>query len=215
MTKAIYETDIQGDFCLPGGALYIEGSDDPLHVVQELHIKAVLDDWIILGSADSHLDNDKELIQNGGKFPPHCMKGTRGQHRIDSVRGHSEIRVATSPVMSIYYGRYADSVTLEPRQPIIFEKQTTDVRDNPYFSTVIVKCVEALDMTDIYVVGFATDYCVLDAVFGLHRVKKEFNIDFNIHVVTDAIQAVNADDGAQALAEMSRIANRIASRDIE
>jgi len=56
------------------------------------------------------------------------------------------------------------------------------------------------DITELYVVGLATDYCVKAS--ALDSAKK----GFRTFVVTDAVAAVNVkpDDGTNALIEMKR-----------
>lgn len=74
---------------------------------------------------------------------------------------------------------------------IIFEKQTLDVFDNPNFGALL----DGLAADSYVVYGVATDYCVRIAALGLLRTGKP------VSIVTDAIAAVKAEDGARALEE--------------
>jgi nicotinamidase/pyrazinamidase len=76
---------------------------------------------------------------------------------------------------------------------IIVEKQALDVFTNPTFPALLASL-----QADRYVVyGVATDYCVRLALAGLLSTGKP------VALVTDAIAAVNPEDGARTLAEFT------------
>jgi nicotinamidase/pyrazinamidase len=76
---------------------------------------------------------------------------------------------------------------------IIVEKQALDVFTNPNFTALLHRL-----QADRYVVyGVATDYCVRLAITGLLATGKP------VALVTDAIAAVNPEDGARTLAEFT------------
>jgi nicotinamidase/pyrazinamidase len=86
--RILIDVDTQFDFMDPNGSLYVEA--DP--AVQE-HIKNILMsasiDGIgetydaIIGSVDSHAYDAWEFAENGGPFPAHCVKGSRGWLRTN------------------------------------------------------------------------------------------------------------------------------------
>jgi nicotinamidase/pyrazinamidase len=86
----------------------------------------------------------------------------------------------------------------------VFMKGTRDKDDgySAYEATNLDLCtyLKEREVTDLYVTGLATDYCVKAS--ALDAAKK----GFNTYVVTDAIAAVNMkpDDGKNALDEMQR-----------
>jgi nicotinamidase/pyrazinamidase len=76
---------------------------------------------------------------------------------------------------------------------IVIEKQALDVFTNPDFPALLDRLA-----ADRYVVyGVATDYCVRCAITGLLRTGKP------VALVTDAIAAVNPEDGARTLVEFT------------
>jgi nicotinamidase/pyrazinamidase len=89
-------------------------------------------------------------------------------------------------------GQLKPSETLVANQ-IIVEKQALDVFSNPNFPALLDRLA-----ADRYVVyGVATDYCVRCAVTGLLNTGK------SVVLVTDAIAAVNPEDGARTIAEFT------------
>ncbi|MGD0362179.1 MAG: cysteine hydrolase [Bryobacteraceae bacterium] len=87
---------------------------------------------------------------------------------------------------------------LKPRETlaanqIIVEKQVLDVFANPGFPALL----ESLGADRYVVYGVATEYCVRCAVTGLLGTGKQ------VALVTDAIAAVNAADGARTLEEFT------------
>jgi len=88
---------------------------------------------------------------------------------------------------------------LKPRETLvgagqtIVEKQALDVFTNPDFSVLLDRL-----QADRYVVyGVATEYCVRCIITGLLATGKA------VALVTDAIAAVNPEDGARTLAEFT------------
>ncbi|HTQ53955.1 MAG TPA: isochorismatase family cysteine hydrolase [Bryobacteraceae bacterium] len=88
-------------------------------------------------------------------------------------------------------GQAKPAETLVGAGQTIIEKQKLDVFSNPEFPALLNRL-----QADRYVVyGVATDYCVRCVLTGLLDTGKP------VTVVTDAIAAVNAEDGARAIAE--------------
>jgi nicotinamidase/pyrazinamidase len=89
-------------------------------------------------------------------------------------------------------GQLKSPETLVANQ-IVVEKQALDVFTNPEFPALLDRL--AADRFVVY--GVATEYCVRLAITGLLRIGKP------VALVTDAIAAVNAEDGARTLAEFT------------
>ena len=87
-------------------------------------------------------------------------------------------------------GQSKPAETLVPGQ-IMVEKQTLDVFSNADFGPLL----ERLQADRYVVYGVATEYCVRCAITGLLATGKA------VALVTDAIAAVNPEDGARTLAE--------------
>jgi nicotinamidase/pyrazinamidase len=178
--RALFIIDVQNDFT-EGGALGVDGGAAVAAGITA-YLRAHLTDYdVIFASRDWHdADND-----NGGHFaavpdfvdswPPHCVAGTPGAEyhpALDTSLVDIHVRKGQGvPAYSIFEG-------------------TTDDGES-----VLAKLNE-LNITDVDVVGIATDYCVrasaLDAI-GAHR---------RVRVLTDLIAGVAPDSSAAALREL-------------
>lgn len=223
---ALYETDIQNDFSLRSGALFVRankpkthlpyGAEERLPNIFALHGHADANNWLMLGSADRHFYEDAELIRNkGGFFEDHCMNGTKGQLRLPELEPQKDIyirskdgpflgvKVYTEAEMNTYLG------AAEKGMHLIFEKQSYDVATNPNFEVAMKMAIDN-GLNKILVNGFATDYCVNAAVKAMAIVRDKYQKPLDIYVVTDAVEAVNInfqgqidnDFGKKALEEM-------------
>jgi nicotinamidase/pyrazinamidase len=90
-------------------------------------------------------------------------------------------------------GQLKPAETLVGAGQIVVEKQALDVFTNPDFPALL----DSLAADRYVVYGVATDYCVRCAVTGLLSTGKP------VSLVTDAIAAVNPEDGARTLAEFT------------
>ena len=89
MTKRILiDVDTQFDFMDPKGSLYVEADPSVRENIKNLLMSASIDGIgetydAIIGSVDSHAYDAWEFAENGGPFPAHCVKGTRGWLRAN------------------------------------------------------------------------------------------------------------------------------------
>ena len=67
-----WEVDVQADFMLPGGKLYVPGAEKLLPNIRKLTDAARRDEVFLVSHGDFHSANDPEFKQ----FPPHCLKGS-------------------------------------------------------------------------------------------------------------------------------------------
>ncbi len=183
MTRALVIIDVQNDFT-EGGALGVEGGAAVAAAITE-HVRANPDDYdVVIASRDWH-DNDND---NGGHFaltgdpdfvttwPPHCLAGTEGAEYHPAIdTGLIDIHVRKGQGVAAYS---------------IFEGTTDDGRQ-------LVAALDELGVTEVDVVGIATDYCVrasaLDALAAGRRVR----------VLSDLVAGVAAETSAAALAELA------------
>lgn len=187
--RALLLIDLQYDFC-PGGALAVAHGDETIAVANALVPKFPLvvatQDWHPPDHRSFAVNNPGaqvgELRELGGMpqvmWPAHCVQGTRG----------AELHAALAPV------------------PHVFRKGTHPAFDSysGFFdnghnrATGLGDWLTAQGVTDVVVLGLATDYCVkftvLDAIA----------LGFGTTVVEDGCRAVNLapGDGAAAIAAM-------------
>jgi nicotinamidase/pyrazinamidase len=184
-----WEVDVQADFMLPGGKLYVPGAEKIIPNIQRLVSAAVEAGALLVSSGDSHPENDPEFET----FPPHCLRGTPGARILPE--GMAE-NFRTIPNDASH--KLPDDILRCPQ--IIFEKQTLDVFDNPHAGEL----VERLGGHAEYAIfGVVTEYCVCFAAQGLLKRGRK------VAIVKDAIEALNPNDGRRALDELQALGVRL------
>ena len=188
-----WDVDTQADFMLPGGKLYVPGAEKLIPNLNRLTEQARKGRVFLVSDACVHAPNDPEFQ----RFPPHCVRGTKGAEIIPETIAESFLilpnrREATVPD------------DLSRYQQVILEKQTLDVFDNPLTETVIERLKKFTDAdAEFCVFGVVTEYCVRCAAKGLLARGRR------VALVEDAIKTLKAEDGESALAEMKSLGARM------
>ncbi len=190
LQKTVFgEVDAQADFMLPGGKLYVPGAEKIIPNIERLVSGAIEAGALLISSGDSHPEGDVEFE----RFPPHCLRGTSGARII------SEGLAANFCTIPNDASRTMPNHVLSFPQ-LIFEKQTLDVFDNPHAGAL----VERLPADADYVIfGVVTEYCVMCAAKGLLERHRK------VAVVRDAIEALDAEAGRNALEELQTLGARL------
>lgn len=191
MKKALILVDIQNDF-IPGGSLAVAHGDEVVPVANRMEGKFDLvvatQDWHPAnhGSFASNQDSHKpgDVIQLAGLpqvlWPDHCVQGSHGAefHRdLDMTKVARVFRKGTDPSIDSYSGFFDNG-----------HKRATGLGDY----------LRDEQVTDVYVLGIATDYCVkftaLDAA----------QLGFTTHLIEDGCRGVELHSGdiAKAIDEM-------------
>jgi nicotinamidase/pyrazinamidase len=184
MTRALLIIDVQNDFC-EGGSLAVEGGASVAAGITELLIEAKNEYDVVIASRDWHdATND-----NGGHFaqgtaapdfvntwPVHCVAETFG------AEYHSALQSALID-FHIEKGQGKPAYS-------IFEGTT---REGEEFSDLL----DRLDVTQVDVVGLATDYCVLAS--ALDSRKK----GLSVRVLSNLIAGVSPETSNNALSRMA------------
>lgn len=179
---ALIVVDVQNDFC-PGGALAVSEGDKVVEPLNRLMKKFKL----VVATQDWHPKNHISFKAQGGIWPPHCVKGTKGADfhpRLATNRFTHIVRKATKPEKDAYSG---------------FEE------------TGLAGLLKGLKVERVFVAGLATDYCVLATV--LDGVKA----GFETYVLKDACRAVNVkeNDEKKTFEKMKKVGVRIIDSRIE
>jgi len=185
----LWEVDVQRDFMLPGGALYVKGAEKLLPNIRKLTDAARRNEVFMVSSGDFHPPNDPEFRE----FPPHCMKGTSGSDLLPEALAEKVIQVENTPEAKIPADPFA-------YQQIVLEKQTLDVFQTRHADEL----VERLGTKPEFIVfGVVTEYCVACAVKGLLQRHRK------VAVVQDAIETLSAEAGKKCEADFQGMGARL------
>jgi nicotinamidase/pyrazinamidase len=191
--KIFWEVDVQADFMLPGGKLYVPGAEKLIPNIKRLVSAAVESGSLLVSSGDAHPENDPEFA----RFPPHCLAGSPGARIIAEglTRDFRTIRNDASRGLPGDASKHAQ---------VIFEKQTLDVFDNPHAGEFVDQLPAG---AEYFVFGVVTEFCVKAAAKGLLARRRK------VAVVKDAIGALDQAAGRAALGELQSLGARLITTD--
>jgi nicotinamidase/pyrazinamidase len=179
-TDALLIVDVQNDFC-PGGALAIDEGDRVVPVLNTWVHLAAMRDVTIVASRDWHPPDHCSFVDQGGTWPPHCIRDTAGA----AFHPHLEL----------------------PDDTWIVSKGEARERDNysAFDGTGLAEQLRAAGIQRLWVGGLAQDVCVKWTVLDACREG------FATHVIAAATRPVELEpgDGDRALAEMRSAGARI------
>jgi nicotinamidase/pyrazinamidase len=182
-----WEVDVQVDFMIPGGSLYIPAAEKIIAKIDLLVDAARQGRVFLISSADAHKRDDPELRD----WPPHCLKGTPGADLLPEA--------CASPRLVIPNQKgFALPKDLGAYRQVTLEKNTLDVFDNPNTDALLARLSPAgspaLEPGPQFIVfGVATEYCVRLTADGLLR------RGYGVAIVTDAVRAIDQEKAQQTL----------------
>ncbi len=180
-----WEVDVQADFMLPGGKLYVPGAEKLLPNIRHLTDAARQDRVFLVSHGCYHPQDDPEFAI----FPPHCLKGTPGAMLVPEALTERVITVPNEATSNL-------PEDFSPYQQIVLEKQTLDI----FMSTHAHELVKRLGPDVEFVVfGVVTEFCVGLAAKGL------IDRGRRVSVVRDAIETLNSEDGNRTIAELQEL----------
>ena len=180
-----WEVDVQADFMLPGGKLYVPGAEKLLPNIRRLTDAARQDRVFLVSHGCYHTQDDPEFAT----FPPHCVKGTAGAKMVPEA---VTARVVTVPD------------DLSRYQQIVLEKQTLDIFKSAHADELVKRFGPEVEFV---VFGVVTEYCVGLAAKGLLERGRQ------VSVVRDAIETLNSEDGNKTVAELQARGARFITTD--
>lgn len=188
-----WEVDVQRDFMLPGGSLYVPGAEKLLPNIRRLTDAARQGKVFLVSHGCFHTPNDPEFKT----FPPHCVKGTSGSELVPEALTDKVARVENTESAKL-----PDDLSLY--QQILLEKQTLNIFESRHAD----KLVHRLGSQPEYVVfGVVTEYCVSFAAKGLLERGRR------VAVVRDAMETLKSADGESTIAELQRLGARLITTD--
>jgi nicotinamidase/pyrazinamidase len=189
MPYALLIVDVQNDFC-PGGALAVPEGDAVVPVLNAYIAHAARAGIPIFASRDWHPPETRHFATRGGPWPDHCVRDTPG--------------AAFHPDLSL------------PDGTVIVTKGTS-IEDDGYsmfdgtlpLGEPLLVALRARRITRLHVGGLATDYCVRATVLdGLKH-------GFEVHLLADAVRAVNVQPGDEQRAIDEMLASGAQARRLE
>ena len=191
LQRILWGVDIQRDFMLPGGALYVPGAEKLIARIKKLVDVARAGGALLISSACQHTPDDPEFKI----FPPHCVRGTPGAQLIPEAALDNMLRIPNDKSFSLP----ADLFT---HGQLLLEKQVLDVFSNPNTA----KIVERLPTdAEFYVFGVVTEYCVQCASKGLLDRKRR------VAIVEDAIETLKKEEGEKTILQLVSSGARLVS----
>lgn len=193
MKKALIVVDVQNDF-LPGGALAVPSGNEVIPVANELMKQFNL----VVATQDWHPENHKSFaINHPGKKPgdkimlggveqilwqAHCIQNTHGAELakdLDKTRITKIFKKGTDPEIDSYSAFFDNA-----------RKRETGLAD----------FLKSNNVSEIYVIGLATDYCVKFTILDA------LSLGFKTYLIERGCRGVNLspNDVENAIQEMKK-----------
>lgn len=192
MTRLIFwDVDTLYDFMHSDGKLYVGGSEEIIPAVEALTNFAHANGIPIVASADNHELTDAEISDTPDwkvTFPPHCIRGTAGQRKIEETKLENPLVIEPDPQDAAALARRIGRHTGD----FLLHKRAVDVFSNANVPTLL----RTLAPEAIVLYGVATDFCNRYAVDGLLRELP----GVDMYLVTDAVRAIVPEEGERLLA---------------
>jgi nicotinamidase/pyrazinamidase len=171
--KALIVVDVQNDFC-PGGSLAVAHGDEVVAPLNKLIGEFLDRGEPVFKTRDWHPAKTKHFQAYGGIWPVHCVQDTHGSE-------------------------FHQDLSDDPRATIV-SKGLNESADgySGFDGTNLGQLLKEEDISEVWVGGLATDYCVK------HTVLDALREGFEVKALAGAMRAVNVnpDDGAKAIQEM-------------
>lgn len=180
---ALLVVDVQNDFADPAGSLSARGGADIIPVINREVGLARASGAMVVCTQDWHPFHTPHFAKDGGTWPDHCVQDTWGA----ALHPALEVPEGTSIVRKGSSGEDGYSG---------FTMRDASTGDT--IPTHLQPLLQEAGVTDVVVVGLATDYCVQATAADARR------LGFTTTVLTDAIAAVDLQpgDGGRALAAL-------------
>jgi nicotinamidase/pyrazinamidase len=178
--KALVIVDMQNDF-MPGGALGVAGADRLIETINALipsfPLVVASQDWHPsdhISFASNHKSakpGDQVLVgaEMQVLWPDHCIQDTFG---AELVKGLNQSQITA------YFHKGTDQN---------IDSYSAFFDNARRKSTGLGEYLKERGVTDVYLVGVATDYCVLYSAFDA------IDLGFQVHVIVDACRPINLD----------------------
>jgi len=188
-----WEVDVQADFMLPGGKLYVPGAEKLLPNIRRLTDAARRGRVFLVSHGCFHTPDDPEFTI----FPPHCVKGSAGAELVPEALTQKVVRVPNDAEAKL-------PEDLSSYQQILLEKQTLNIFESRHADTLVQRLG---GHAEFVVFGVVTEYCVSFAAKGLLERGRR------VAVVQDAIETLKQEDGQKTISELRHLGARLTTTD--
>jgi nicotinamidase/pyrazinamidase len=182
-TTALIVVDVQNDFADPAGSLSVKGGDAIIQTVNGEIDMASAAGAQVVATQDWHPESTPHFAKDGGIWPVHCVADTWGSAL------HPDLALPEDAP------RIHKGANGEDGYSGFTMRDPTSGADIP---TELDALLRDRGITDVVVVGLATDYCVSATALDAAR------LGYGTGVLTDAIASVDLQpgDGERALQSM-------------
>jgi len=188
-----WEVDVQADFMLPGGHLYVPGAEKLLPNIRRLTNAAREGRVFLVSHGDFHSPGDSEFKI----FPPHCVKGTPGAELVPEALTDKVVRVPNEATAKL-------PDNLADYHQILLEKQTLNIFESRHADALVKKLGSHAEFV---VFGVVTEYCVSFAVKGLLERGRR------VAVVEDAIETLKQEESQKTITDWQQLGARLTTTD--
>ena len=179
---ALVVVDMQNDFAHPDGSLHVEGGDAIVDAVNAEMTAADDAGATVVLTQDWHPPVTPHFAKDGGTWPVHCVGDTWGAELVEGLRAHADAVVRKGTNGEDGYSAFT-------------MRDTTTGEDVP---TGLAGMLRERGVTEVVVVGLATDVCVLATALDAA------SSGFDTHVLWEATRPVETDAATadRVIAEM-------------
>jgi len=136
--------------------------------------------WIIV-TQDAHPANHCSFVEQGGVFPPHCVRGTEGMNVYPSLQKVLDGLMSNGSNIQIHFMEKGD----------LADKEEFSIFQNGHSGEKLRRTIEEFEHFEgIDICGIATDYCVYETTKDLIA----FYPAKQVRIVTNCLAAVDEND---------------------
>ncbi len=189
-SQALIVVDVQNDFVDPSGSLYVRDAENAVSPINARISSARDEGRLIVYTQDWHPEVTPHFEKDGGIWPVHCVGGTWGAELYPELLTADGAEVVQKGVDGEdgYSGfSVRDAETLASS------------------STRLESLLRDHGVTDVTVIGIATDYCVKETALDALR------LGFNTTIVLSCMRGVDLQpgDSEAAVAAMANAGARV------
>lgn len=172
--KMLLIIDAQYDFI--NGSLAVKNAEAKMTDLAEFINKSNDEYKCIVFTADNHPNNHCSFTDEGGQWPPHCRKHTKGAAIYEPIYNAVVNKKIKFDILT---------------KGCLSKKEEYSIMDNNLSRYAILYMIKNNDIDSIDICGIANEYCVLQTVKDLNE---KFNLGNKLNILMDYIAAIEDDN---------------------